>query len=173
MDEIVKQIKNKLDKYELTSYDELDIKTQKRLLMIEESIDSLIVNFKKSIDSAKESIPNITNIIKCDKVSISRKTIYNQEILRKYIELSINDFPDYFNEKRVKKLENELNNLQDMYYNVIDNIIDNYDKDEEIRELKENIKNLVEENNRLTKFIYENKKREQNNNDNKVIPIKR
>ncbi len=173
MDEIVEQVKNKLYKHDLPSYDELDVKTQQRLCMLEESINILIINLKKSIDEAKESMPNITSIIKNDKVNISRKTIYNQEILRKYIELSIDDLPDYFNERRIKKLELELNNLKDMYDKVIDNIIDDYNKDEEIKELKENIMGLVEENKRLNQYIFDNNKRKESNNQNKIIPIKR
>lgn len=172
MDKIVKEIKNKLDKYELASYDELEIKTQQRLLMIEQAISTLIINLKKSINSAKESMPNITNIIKSDQVNISRKTIYNQQILKKYIELSINDLPDYFNEKKVKSLENRLDDLNKLYYKVIDNIIDDYNKDKQIEELKKNINMLTEENNRLSQYIYEQQKIK-NNNDSKVIPMKK
>ncbi|MCI6693370.1 MAG: hypothetical protein MR510_12965 [Clostridium sp.] len=172
MDGIVEQVKNKLNKYDLPLYDELDIKTQQRLCMLEESINILIINLKKSIDDAKLSMPNITNIIKYDKVDISRKTIYNQDILKKYIELTINDLPDYFNEKKMRKLEDELNNLKDMYYKVIDNIIDSYNKDEEIRILKETIDNLKKENDRLTKYIYDSKK-VQEKSESKIIPIKR
>ena len=172
MDKIVKEIKNKLDKYELASYDELEIKTQQRLLMIEQAISTLTINLKKSINSAKESMPNITNIIKSDQVNISRKTIYNQQILKKYIELSINDLPDYFNEKKVKSLENRLDDLNKLYYKVIDNIIDDYNKDKQIEELKKNINMLTEENNRLRQYIYEQQKIK-NNNDSKVIPMKK
>lgn len=172
MDKIVKEIKNKLDKYELASYDELEIKTQQRLLMIEQAISTLTINLKKSINSAKESMPNITNIIKSDQVNISRKTIYNQQILKKYIELSINDLPDYFNEKKVKSLENRLDDLNKLYYKVIDNIIDDYNKDKQIEELKKNINMLTEENNRLSQYIYEQQKIK-NNNDSKVIPMKK
>lgn len=172
MDKIVKEIKNKLDKYELASYDELEIKTQQRLLMIEQAISTLTINLKKSINSAKESMPNITNIIKSDQVNISRKTIYNQQILKKYIELSINDLPDYFNEKKVRSLENRLDELNELYYKVIDNIIDDYNKDNQIEELKKNINMLTEENNRLRQYIYEQQKIK-NNNDSKVIPMKK
>lgn len=129
--EINEKIKEKLTQFGMASFDELDEKTLKRLYEIESCISDMEVTSRELEKKLKTVQPNITRIISSDKVSITKKTAYNNPIIIQYMTMSIEKFPDLFNENKIKKLEENYINLNDMYNKVIDNIIDDYNKEHE------------------------------------------
>lgn len=175
IDDIKEKVKEKLIQYELDSFEELDDKTLKRLCEIELCISEMEANSKELEKKLKATIPNITRIISSDKVSITKKTAYNNPIIIKYIELSKNDFPDIFNEEKIKRLEKNYIELSEIYNKVIDNIIDNYNEENEKKLLLSEVENLKKEVNNLKDIINEKNKELSfyNNKNNKVIRMKK
>lgn len=155
IDKINEKIKEKLVAYDLTLFEELDDKTLKRLYEIETCISEMESEAKELDKKLKATKPNVTKIISYDKVSITKKTAYNNPIIIKYIELSKDNFPDYFNEEKIKNMEKSYEELNDMYNKVIDNIIDDYNKENEKTLLIETIETLKKENDTLKKIIEE------------------
>ncbi len=150
------RIREKLNKYNLGDLKDFDDKTIKRLYEIENFLYNMEVNAKKLEEELKGLKPNITNITSSKDVSITRKTAYNNKLLKEYIEGSIKDFPDYTKENEIKKMKDKYSELTELYNKVIDNIIDNYNKNEEIEELKNQIEILKNENSTLREIITEN-----------------
>lgn len=150
------RIREKLNKYNLGDLKDFDDKTIKRLYEIENFLYNMEVNAKKLEEELKGLKPNITNITSSKDVSITRKTAYNNKLLKEYIEGSIEDFPDYTKENEIKKMKDKYSELNELYNKVIDNIIDNYNKNEEIEELKNQIEILKNENSTLREIITEN-----------------
>ncbi|GEM_PF-7030508 len=169
---INERIKEKLVECDLISFEELDNKTLKRLYEIETFVSDIESEARELEKKLKATKPNVTKIISCDNVSITKKTAYNNQIIIKYIELSINKFPDYFNEKKIKKMERDYEELQDRYYKVIDNIIDDYNKEHDMTLLIETIDTLKNENDILRKIILEKDKELPDiKKENKIISI--
>lgn len=158
IDNINEKIKEKLANYDLIPFEELEDKTLKRLYEIETCISEMELDAKELEKKLKATKPNVTKIISSDKVSITKKTAYNNAIIIKYIELSIVKFPDYFNEEKIKKMEKSYEELKAMYYKVIDNIIDDYNKENEITLLTETINTLKKDNDILKVIIGEKDK---------------
>lgn len=117
------------------------------------------VNAKEIEEKLKGLQPNITNITSSKDVSITRKTVYNNNLLKEYIEHSIEGFPDYIKEIEMTKIKDKYLELTELYNKVIDNIIDNYNRNEEIEELKNQIKILTNENSTLRDIITEKKQK--------------
>lgn len=173
-DDIDERIKEKLITYNLTRFEELDDKTQKRLQEVELRIYELENNAKELIKRLKATRPNITNIISSDKVSITKKTAYNNPIIVQYIEFSKREFPDYFNEEKINKMEKKYDELKETFDKVMDNIIDYYNNEEDMALLSETIETLKKENNILKEIIAEKDRQLLNlkrNKINKVISI--
>ena len=152
---IEERIKSKLLIYSLGTFSELDNKTLIRLKEIEEELIRLEDKSEESFKELKDMSPNITMIIKSDKISFSRKTVYNDEMLKSYLENSIKDFPDYLNEKKLEKVQEDFDMLKELYNKIADKIIDSYDKKEELDLLNEEILNLIKQNDTLRDIVKE------------------
>lgn len=153
--DIEARVSEKLNKYNLGNLKDFDDKTIKRLYEIEKFLYNMEVDAKEIEEKLKGLKPNITNITSSKDVSITRKTVYNNNLLKEYIEHSIEDFPDYTKEIEMKKIKDKYSELTELYNKVIDNIIDNYNRNEEIEELKNQIKILTNENSTLRDIITE------------------
>lgn len=156
------RISEKLNKFNLGTLKNFDDKTIKRLYEIENFLYNMEVDAKKLEEKLKGFKPNITNITSSKEVSITRKTAYNNKLLKEYIEHSIEDFPDYTNEFEIKRMKDKYSELSELYNKVIDNIIDNYNKNEEINELKSQIEILTNENSTLRDIITEKERKIKN-----------
>lgn len=64
-----------------------------------------------------------SSIAKSEHTDFSRKTIYNDDTLFEYIEGSIRDSGDYFNERQLNKLSDDLSELKELNDNLLSNII--------------------------------------------------
>ncbi|WP_026882028.1 hypothetical protein [Clostridium akagii] len=170
--DVKEKIREKLINYELTTFDKLEDKTVKRLSEIETCVSEMESEAKELEKRLKDLKPNVTKIIACDKVSITKKTAYNNPIILRYIETSIKNFPDYLNEQKIEKMQKNYDELNDMYYKVIDNIIEDYNRKNERILLLEAIDNLKKENDTLREIISEKDKEILNaKKNNKVISI--
>ena len=153
--DIEARVSEKLNKYNLKKLKDFDDKTIKRLYEIEKLLYNMEADAKDIEAKLKGLKPNITNITSSKDVSITRKTVYNNNLLKEYIENSIEDFPDYTKEIEMKKIKDKYSEVTELYNKVIDNIIDNYNRNEEIEELKNQIKILTNENSTLRDIITE------------------
>jgi hypothetical protein len=125
MDSTLEEIvQNKLEKYNLATFEGLSKKNIDRLINAEKYLQGQKKEQMQLISKIKENKLTKVSIVKAMGGNISRKTVYNNEILKKYMEKSIDDEEDYFNERKLEKLEHDLKDLQEQYDKVIDNIIE-------------------------------------------------
>lgn len=158
-DNILKDIVNaKLYSFNMESLDKLENKTVKRILETEFFIQYSNKRISDSIDEIKSNLISITNLAKSDIITCSRKTLYNDKVLNKYIEKSAEIETDYFNSKELKKVQNNYNDLSNLYDKLLVNIIDIYELKSQIKELNKEILNLHEEKNNLYECLVEKDK---------------
>jgi hypothetical protein len=119
---IEKIIKEKLEKYNLPSFDNISQKSMERLINVERCIQNKIEVQLDMVKKLKET--KITKVSLGKEVSIARKTLYNDEILRIYIDRSIEEEKDIFNVIKIEKLEKQIEELTKRYDDVINNIIE-------------------------------------------------
>ncbi|EJT5918383.1 hypothetical protein QTI39_01420 [Clostridium perfringens] len=169
MDKIKENILKKFEKYNLGIYDELNEKEKLRIYEIESTLIDRNNEIIDLIAFVKKKIPNISNIIESPKVNISRKTVYNNNILKEYIENSLDDLDDYFNEKKLKKVEEKYIDLENLYDRIIVNIIENYEKEIEIERLNKIIDELNQENLNLKNYIRNKDKNNLKYNNNVLL----
>lgn len=178
MDNIESIIDTKLSFYELIPYKELDSKLQNRLIETETFIIESENKIKKLIEEIKELKVSKSTIANSKSTSFTRKTIYNEPILRNYIDKSIEDTKDYFNEKKIEKLNLQLNEIKEQYDKVIINTINFNMLKQELRVQQEEIVRLMDENKRKEDLIKDKEKVIQNlkshikkDNINTINPI--
>lgn len=158
-DNILKDIVNaKLYSFNMESLDKLENKTVKRILETEFFIQYSNKRISDNIDEIKSNLISITNLAKSDIITCSRKTLYNDKVLNKYIEKSAEIETDYFNSKELKKVQNNYNDLSNLYDKLLVNIIDIYELKSQIKELNKEILNLHEEKNNLYECLVEKDK---------------
>ncbi|QEH70030.1 hypothetical protein [Cellulosilyticum sp. WCF-2] len=171
MDKIISLVSEKLKAYNMQALDELDDKTIKRLCSIEEYILDIRSELDMFCNKIKDRRPTISSITNSDKVGITRKTIYNNPILKEYIQASIDALPDYFNEKKYKKLKEDYDELEELKNKVIDSIIDKYNTEEEINEMLDTIKMLKHEIKILNEILQEKNREIEELRRSKVVQI--
>lgn len=158
-DNVLKDIVNaKLCSFNMDNLDKLNDKTVQRILETEFFIQYSNKRIGENIDEIKSNLISITNLDKSDIVTCSRKTIYNDKVLKKYIENCSKMETDYFNSKELKKLQNSYDDLLNLYNKLLVNIIDIHDLKSQIKELNKEIFNLYEEKNNLYECLVEKDK---------------
>ncbi|KZL89420.1 hypothetical protein [Clostridium magnum] len=155
MNSLRKNIDLKLKNYGLSLFDELDNKSQERLIQIEEFIIKNREEVENYILQAKKLKLSISSVADSQDTKFTRKTVYNDAILKKFLEKSIEDEPDYFNEMKLKKLTEKLGALKEQYDKVINNILDVKILDLTIKEYKKEINRLCDINQGLNSVLSE------------------
>ena len=169
---VLKDIINaKLSSFNMESLDNLENKTVNRLLETEFFIQYSHKCISSKIKEIKSNIISITNLANSDIVTCSRKTLYNDKVLNEYIEKCSKVEVDYFNDKELKKVRSNYENLSKLYDKLLVNIIDIYDLKSQIKEVNKELINVYEEKNNLyqclvekDKEIYELKNKLKSNN---------
>lgn len=174
MDKLKSSVKEKLERYNLNSLETLDKKTQARLLQTEKAIEEIETNGKILYEQLKKTKLNRVLIIDSKYTEFSRKTSYNDDTLNQYIENSIINSEDYFNEKQISKLSEDLSELKELNDNIISNIINTLILENELSEVKDTVKTLKTRNNTLLSIIKEKEEIiSKLQNGNNVVPFKK
>ncbi|WP_281975000.1 hypothetical protein [Halobacillus litoralis] len=149
MEEVIKRINDILVQNELPSTSEIPEKTLHRLIDFEEyacNVEKLNADNIEGIKKRKMTKVSISNAL---ELNISRKTLYNDKILLKYVEAKIEKQGDYFNELKIKKLKDQYHDLKSQYDKITDHLLDNSILQAEILQYKERVEELILDKNRL------------------------
>lgn len=158
-DKVLKTITDaKLSQFNMDNLDKLKDKTVQRLLEIEFFIQYSNKCIAQNINEIKNNRLSMTNLEKSNIITCTRKTLYNDTIVNKYIKESIKLEEDYFNSKELKKLQADYDNLLNLNDKLLVNIIDIHELKSQIKELNKEILNLHEEKNNLYECLVEKDK---------------
>lgn len=158
-DKVLKTIIDaKLSQFNMDNLDKLKDKTVQRLLEIEFFIQYSNKCIAQNINEIKNNRLSMTNLEKSNIITCTRKTLYNDTIVNKYIKESIKLEEDYFNSKELKKLQADYDNLLNLNDKLLVNIIDIHELKSQIKELNKEILNLHEEKNNLYECLVEKDK---------------
>ncbi|WP_297132264.1 hypothetical protein [Terrisporobacter sp.] len=176
-DEVLKTVIDaKLSSFDMDTLDKLESKTVKRLLEAEFFIQYSNERISQSIEEIKNNIISKSNLDKSSIITCSRKTFYNDKVLKEYIEKCIENKPDYFNSKVLKDTQENYNKLLDLYDKLYVKIIDTQNLKAKIKELEKEITDIYEEKNNLIQCIHDKDKEiyelKRKLNINKVIQFK-
>lgn len=160
MEEVIKRINDILTQNSLPSTNEIPEKTLQRLINFEEYASNVEKLNRDSVEEIKKRKMTKVSISNSPELNISRKTLYNDKILLKYVESKLEEQDDYFNETRIKKLQNQHNDLKFQYDKITDHILDTSILQAEILQYKERIDELTQDKNRLHMLL---QKYEKNN----------
>ena len=113
------------------TYDELSEKDKNYLDRIETAIQEVFDIEEKAKHDATKNMVSVKGV--ADALGISRQTIYNNELLKRYIEIRSNDFNKIDMSKQLQ--------IKEEYIKHLEEVIKNYQKrDVEIMELKSTIR---------------------------------
>lgn len=153
--EILNIIEGKLESNNLPKFETLSEKQKERINKLELFINENKKKCTSLIGEMKCLRLTKVNIANSNKVGLSRKTLYNDKILLRYIEISISEQDDYFNENKLTKLQKDFNNLKNQYDKLLENIIDNNSVKYKIKKCEEELMQLNIENENLKKINIE------------------
>ncbi|MBD8007073.1 hypothetical protein [Bacillus norwichensis] len=149
MEKIIKKINGILTQINLPPTDAIPEKTLQRLINFEEYASNVEKLNTESIEEIKKRKMTKVSISNSPELNISRKTLYNDKILLKYVEAKIEKQVDYFNEKKLMKLQEQYQELKLQYEKVTDHLLDTSILQAEILQYKEKIEELIQDKNRL------------------------
>ena len=133
----------------MPSTNEIPEKTLQRLINFEEYANNLEKLNTDSIEEVKKRKMTKVSISNSPELSISRKTLYNDKILLKYVEAKIEKQTDHFNDGRIKKLQDQYHDLKLQYDKITDHLLETSILQAEILQYKKRIEELIQDKNRL------------------------
>ena len=153
---IVDEIKEKLKKYSIADYDELNDKEKERLYKIQEFIHKNTVRYEQLQDELKNLRLTKVKIANAKEIGLSRKTLYNDKVVQKFIEVSIQGQNYNIKNEKLYDLQNKYNELKEQYTKIISNLIETNLLYEKIDRYEETISALTKQNENLKSIIYRN-----------------
>ena len=153
---IVDEIKEKLKKYSIVDYDELNDKEKERLYKIQEFIHKNTVRYEQLQDELKNLRLTKVQIANAKEIGLSRKTLYNDKVVQKFIEVSIQGQDYNIKNDKLYDLQNKYNELKEQYTKIIRNLIEANLLYEKIDRYEETISALTKQNENLKSIIYRN-----------------
>lgn len=153
---IVDEIKEKLKKYSIADYDELNDKEKERLYKIQEFIHKNKVRYEQLQNEIKNLRLTKVQIANAKEIGLSRKTLYNDKVVQKFIEVSIQGQNYNIKNDKLYDLQNKYNELKEQYTKIISNLIETNLLYEKIDRYEETISALTEQNENLKSIIYRN-----------------
>ena len=153
---IVDEIKEKLKKYSIADYDELNNKEKERLYKIQEFIHKNTVKYEQLQDEIKNLRLTKVQIANAKEIGLSRKTLYNDKVVQKFIEASIQGQDYNIKNEKLYDLQNKYNELKEQYTKIISNLIETNLLYEKIDRYEETISALTKQNENLKSIIYRN-----------------
>ncbi|ENZ03428.1 hypothetical protein HMPREF1092_00615 [Clostridium thermobutyricum] len=140
---------------ELFSGEEIPQKSLDRILKAEEIINNVELENQKLVQNIEKNEINISFFANDKKLGITRKSIYLDKYLLKFLNYRIKNKKDYLNVNKIEKLEKNIEDLNEEYYKVIDNIIDVFDLRMQSETYQKTIEELLEENKKLRNVVKE------------------
>lgn len=153
---IVDEIKEKLKKYSIADYYELNNKEKERLYKIQEFIHKNTVRYEQLQDELKNLRLTKVQIANAKEIGLSRKTLYNDKVVQKFIEVSIQGQNYNIKNEKLYDLQNKYNELKEQYTKIISNLIETNLLYEKIYRYEETISALTKQNENLKSIIYRN-----------------
>ena len=150
------EIKEKLKKYSIADYDELNDKEKERLYKIQEFIHKNTVRYEQLQDELKNLRLTKVQIANAKEIGLSRKTLYNDKVVQKFIEVSIQGQNYNIKNEKLYDLQNKYNELKEQYTKIISNLIETNLLYEKIDRYEETISALTKQNENLKSIIYRN-----------------
>lgn len=148
-------VKKKVEELGDFKYDKIPIKSLERIFKAEEIIQITEIENLNCIETIKNNKLDISFFSENKKIGVSRRSIYNDEFLLKYINFRIQNEKDYFNENKILELEEKNKLLENRYLKLIDNIIDFENLKIECKNYEKKIMQLLQENQNLKNIILE------------------
>lgn len=135
MDEIEKIVRDKLERFGLGALEAVESRQLRQLLDIEAFIKHRIEIRDQSIRTYKENQITKKAIADSPDVKLTRKTIYNSELLNKYVEKSIEecDNMELIDSNRIKEIVSQNERIKEQYDKMVGDLI-----------YKTNLENTVE-----------------------------
>lgn len=158
MDNIESIVKEKLISYGLPPFEQLEIKTKNRLIQIETFIAKSSDKMRELIEEAKGLKITKAGVANAEDVSFTRKTIYNDALLNDYLEKSIENQEDFFNERKIEKLQLEIEEVKKQNDTIINNIIYTNNLELQIKSIKKELEILQNKNEELALVINDKNK---------------
>lgn len=160
MDESIDEIvRCKIKNIECISNRDIPNKSLNRILIAEEIIQEVDESIKSYISNIRDNKLSISFFSNNKKMDISRRSIYSDEYLLAYLNESIKNQKDYFNEKKITELEEKIKFLEERNEKIIDNIIDVFNHKKRCNDYELMIEELSEENRNLRFMIEEQRKK--------------
>ncbi|MGI1809703.1 hypothetical protein [Priestia sp. TGN 0903] len=155
MDQIKGKVQEKLLDINQIPFDNLDAKTQERLIEVEKFIqerEKEAQDLVKRIQKLKVTKTSITN---SPATNFTRKTLYNDSILKDYVEYSIKHVPDYFNESKITNFRQKINDIQNQYEKILYHITKENVIELQNEKMQEDLQYLLTRNDELHKILIE------------------
>lgn len=149
MDEYVENLNSILIQNGLPSSSEIPEKTLQRIIDFERYAKNIASQNDMAIEGLKQRKMTKLSVSQSGKIIFSRKTLYNDKILLKYVESRIEKQSDYFNEQRIKRLQEHNQVLKSQYDKITNRLLDTSILQAELLQHKEKIEELIQDKNRL------------------------
>lgn len=156
---------------EIFGQEEVPEKSLNRILKAEKIINDIEVENQELLQKIKDNEINISFFANNKKLGITRKSIYLDKYLLEFLNYKIKNKKDYLNINKVEKLERQLEEFNEEYYKIVDNIIDVFDIRMQSETYQKTVEELLEENKKLKNVIKE-KQRVINNLNNELKSYK-
>lgn len=160
MDQLMENIKEKIEKRLDINFEGLNTKQKERLILIESLLSESREKQELILQELKNSKLNKVNI--SEKLKISRKTLYNDDIAKEYIDVFLKEQEERLRlgKNKIDKeiLEKDYETLKIQHDKLLCNIIDLALIKEENEYLKRQVESLARQNEELRVLLYNNDK---------------
>ncbi|NHH94768.1 hypothetical protein GOICGAJE_03319 [Bacillus sp. MB95] len=155
MDYVKAKVEEKLLAINQIFFDSLDAKAKERIIEVECFIEAREKEAKELVKRIQELKITKTAITNSYSTSFTRKTLYNDLILKDYVNYSIKNSEDYFNEEKIKRLQQQMKDMKNQYNNVLSHITKSNVLELQVEKLKEELEYMLSKNDKLHQLILE------------------
>ena len=131
-------------------------KEKERLYRIQKFIHENNLKYNKLQNEIKQLKLTKVQIANSKEIGLSRKTLYNDKVVQKFIEVSIQAQDYNIKNDKLYDLQNKYNDLKEQYTKIVSNLIETNLLYEKIDKYKEAIGALTKQNENLKSIIYQN-----------------
>lgn len=155
MDCLKSKVQEKLSQINNISFDDLDLKTKQRLIEVEKFIQEREKEAEELIRRIQELKITKISITNSNSTNFTRKTLYNDSTLIEYVNYSIKNSEDYFNEGKIKRLQQQINDIKTQYNKVLFMVTKSNVLELQIEKLKEELEYVLSKNDKLQDLLIE------------------